>query len=275
VLRHVSDLCRHRRDGSYRHLVRFTAPRLNDRLRPLWDFDDVDASEQRFRAQLDQETTDPNRAEVLTQLARVEGLRGNFEECARLLDRAEPLAGDDPVANIRLELERGRMYRSSGDPEAAFPLFQGAFARATEAGESYLAGDAAHMCAISVDDRKVMEDWTQRGLELGEREPGAAYWAGPLLNNLAWAYHEDGDHVRALELFQRALEARERDPGNEAAIAFARYSAGVTLRALGRAEEALGMLEPAVAWARDAGKPDPEYEQELAEAQAALGRPTG
>ena len=115
------------------------------------------------------------------------------------------------------------MFRSSGDPEAAFPLFQDAFARAVEAGEHFLAGDAAHMCAISVDDRNVMEDWTQRGLDLGEREPDAAYWAGPLLNNLAWAYHEDGDHEQALGLFRRALEARERDSDNEAAMAFARY----------------------------------------------------
>jgi tetratricopeptide (TPR) repeat protein len=246
---------------------------MADRLRPLWDFDDLDASEERLRAQLEQETTDPGRAEVLTQLARVEGLRGDFDRCLQLLDQAEPLASDDPVANVRLELERGRMFRSSGDPEAAFPLFEGAFVRATEAGEHFLAGDAAHMCAISVDDRKLMEDWTMRGLELGERERDAAYWAGPLLNNLAWAYHEDGDYARALELFQRALEARERDPGNQGAIAFARYGVGVALRTLGRPREAMAMLVPAVAWAQDAGKPDPEYEQELAEAQAALGRP--
>jgi tetratricopeptide (TPR) repeat protein len=246
---------------------------LTDRLRPFWDFDDLDASEQRFRTQLEHETTDPGRAEVLTQLARVEGLRSDFDKCLELLDEAEPLAGQDPAANIRLELERGRMFRSSGDPEAAYPLFQDAFARAVEAGQHFLAGDAAHMCAISVDDRKLMEDWTTRGLELGERERDAEYWAGPLLNNLAWAYHKDGDHARALELFQRALEARERDPGNEGAIAFARYGVGVALRTLGRPREAIAMLEPAVAWAQDARRPDPEYEQELAEAQAALGRP--
>jgi tetratricopeptide (TPR) repeat protein len=243
-----------------------------DRLRSLWDFDDLDASGQRFQAQLDQEATDAGRAEVLTQLARVEGLRGNFEQCAQLLDRAEPLAGSSPVANVRLELERGRMYRSSGDPEAAFPLFQGAFARATEAGESNLAGDAAHMCAISVNDRKVMEDWTQRGLELGEREPEAAYWGGPLLNNLAWAYSEDGDYEQALDLFQRALEARERDPDNEAAIAFAKYGVGATLRALGRPEEAVTMLEAAVAWAQSNGRPDADYEEELALALREAGR---
>jgi tetratricopeptide (TPR) repeat protein len=143
-------------------------------------------------------------------------------------------------------------------------LFQDAFARAAEAEEHYLAGDAAHMCAISVDDRKLMQDWTQRGLDLGEREPDAAYWAGPILNNLAWAYHVDGHHEQALELFRRALEARERDPDNEAALAFARYGVGVALRALGRPDEAVAMLEPAVAWAKDSGKPDADYEKELA-----------
>jgi tetratricopeptide (TPR) repeat protein len=147
---------------------------MPDRLRPLWDFEDVDASEARFREQLDREESDVGRAEVVSQLARVEGLRGDFEAATRLLDKAEPLAGQNPVANIRLELERGRMFRSSGDLEAAFPLFKSAFDRACEAGEFYLAGDAAHMCAIAVPDRAVMEEWTQRGLDLGDREADAA-----------------------------------------------------------------------------------------------------
>jgi len=190
---------------------------LTDRLRPLWDFDDLDASEQRFRTRLDAETTDAGRAEVMTQIARVEALRGDFDKCLELLDEAEPLAGDDPVANIRLELERGRMFRSSGDPEAAYPLFQDAFARALETDERYLAGDAAHMCAIAVDDRELQEQWTQRGLDEGD-----PYWAGPLYNNLGVAYSEAGDHARALELFELALEARLRDPDNEQAIEWAR-----------------------------------------------------
>ncbi len=217
-----------------------------DRLRPLWDFDDLDASEQRFRAELAKETSSSGRAEVLTQLARVEGLRGNFDRCAQLLDEAEPLAAASTAANVRLELERGRMYRSNGDPQAALPKFESAFARAVETGEHYLAGDAAHMCAISVDDRDVMEDWTRRGLDLGEREPDASYWAGPLLNNLGWAYFDDANYDRALQLFERALDARNRDPGNVAGLAWAQYAVGQTLRMLGRARDAVPLLEAAV-----------------------------
>jgi tetratricopeptide (TPR) repeat protein len=238
---------------------------MADRLRPLWDFGDLDATEQRFREQLGREENDDGRAEVLSQLARVQGLRGDFDACEQLLDDAEPLAGPSPAANIRLELERGRMYRSSGDSEAAFPLFQSAFGRAEEAEEWYLAGDAAHMCAIAVDDLKLQEEWTQRGVELGDRQPDAAYWAGPLLNNLGWAYSEKSKHQRALELFERALAARQRDPENAVGIAWAQYAVAYELLALDRAGEALPLLEQAAETLPD----DEHVLQELGRAREA------
>jgi tetratricopeptide (TPR) repeat protein len=245
---------------------------MADRLRPLWDFDDLDATEQRLRVQLEKEESDAGRADVLTQLARVHGLRSDFSECARLLDEAESLAGSSTAARVRIELERGRMHRSSGDSKTALPLFESAFHRASEAGEHHLAGDAAHMAAISVDDRAAMESWTHRGLELGERESEAAYWAGPLLNNLGWAYYDTGEYERALELLQRALAARERDPENEEAIAWARYGVGQTFRMLGRPAEAVAMLEQAVAWAERSGTPKADFHEELAEDYAGAGR---
>lgn len=235
---------------------------MGDRLRPLWDFDDLGASEQRFREQLEREDTSSGRAEVLTQLARVEGLRGDFAACARLLDEAEPLAGPDPAANIRLELERGRMYRSSGDVEAAFPLFQSAFRRAVEADDRYLAGDAAHMCAITTEDSKLQEQWVRRGIEDGD-----PYWEGPLLNNLGWSYFESHDYERALELFRGSLLARERDPENSAAIAWAQYAIGHTLRQLGRGGEAVPLLEQAATTLPQ----DEEIQSELAAVRAAVG----
>lgn len=207
---------------------------MADRLRPLWDFHDLDATDDRLIAQLELETSGEGRAEVLTQLARVQGLRGEFDACARLLDDAELLAGTDDAANVRVRLERGRMHRSSGDGDAALPLFQSAWERACASGEHYLAGDAAHMCALAASgDRAAMEEWTQRGLDLGEQEPVAAYWAGPLLNNLGWAYFDAGEPAHALELFERALEARKRDPDDQAGIAFAE-------EAVQNAREALG-----------------------------------
>jgi tetratricopeptide (TPR) repeat protein len=237
-----------------------------DRLRPLWDFDDLDASRERLRAQQEQETSDAGRAEVLTQLARVESLRVDFDACERLLEEAESLAADDQLAKVRIDLERGRKLRSGGDAGVAAPLFESAFARARENGLYFLARDAAHMVAISDPDRMI--EWTQRGLELAEAEPDAAYWVGPLLNNLGWHHFESGAYDEALAAFERALAARERDPENVVEIEIARYAVGKTLRLLGRPEEASTLLERCIA----NSEPDPYFHEELSEIYAVLGR---
>jgi tetratricopeptide (TPR) repeat protein len=203
-----------------------------DRLRPFWDFDDLEGTERRLREQLALETTDGGHAEVLTQLARVQGLRDDYDACERLLEEADALAGSSEVAKVRIDLERGRKLRSSGEPAAALQLFEAAFERASGAGQHFLAGDALHMCAISVDGLEATEQWAQRGLEYGERRPDAAYWAGPLLNNLGWSYYDAGDQRRALDLFEQALEVRLRDPENQAAIAFAQEAVKTAREAL-------------------------------------------
>jgi tetratricopeptide (TPR) repeat protein len=216
--------------------------------------------------QLAEEASDPGRAEVVTQLARVEALRGDFERCERLLEEAEGLAGSNDVAKMRIDLERGRKLRSSGDGPAALPLFEAAFERAGACGQWFLAGDAAHMAAIA-DDRVAVE-WTERGLDLAAAEPDAAYWAGPLLNNLGWHYFGRGEYESALKEFERALAARERDPDRPAEIEIARYCVGRTLRALGRADEAAPLVEQCVA----NSEPDVYFHEELAEIYGALGR---
>jgi tetratricopeptide (TPR) repeat protein len=205
---------------------------MPDRLRRFWDFDDLDATEQRFRTQLDQEPDDAGRAEVLTQLARVQGLRGDFDGSERLLAEAESLAGASSIARVRIQLERGRKLRSSGDAPASLALFESAFEDALANELYYLAGDAAHMVAIADPDKMI--GWAERGLALADAEPDAAYWAGPLLNNLGWHYFEAGDHEAALGAFERALEVRERDPANADAIAFAKEAVETARHALGR-----------------------------------------
>jgi tetratricopeptide (TPR) repeat protein len=206
---------------------------MPDRLRPLWDFEDVPATEARLREQLGREGSDAGRAEVLTQLARVHSLQDEFDECEGLLQEAELLAGEDGLVRVRVDLERGRKLRSSGDGAAAAPVFEAAFALACDIGEYWFAGDAAHMVAISLPEKLV--EWTERGLLLAASQPDAAYWAGPLLNNLGWHYYDGGDYGRALDVFERALEVRKHDPGNPQAIVWAQEAIDETKKALASA----------------------------------------
>ena len=246
---------------------------MDDRLRPLWDFDDLDATERSLQSQLEAETADAGRAEVLTQLARVCGLRSDFGEGEALLDEAASLGRANPTVSTRVDLERGRLRRSGGDPVTARPLFESAFALALEARQHFIAADAAHMVALVAKDRDDVVDWTQRGVELAELHEDASYWLGPLLNNLGWEYYEAADLEPALDAFERALRARERDSENAAAVEIARYAVGKTLRALGRADEAIPLLEQAVAWAEVEDAPDGWFHEELAEEYAAVSRP--
>src|SRR5262245_47745254 len=244
---------------------------MSDPLRELWDFDDLEGSERRFSARVEG-TSGPERAEALTQLARVHGLRGGFERGDALLDEAAGLAGSGGVAKARIELERGRLRRSSGDAAGALPHFESAFEVARSAGAPFLAADAAHMAALAAPGREGFVSWTTRGIEVAESHETAAYWRGPLLNNLGWEYYEAGEYAAALEAFERALRVRELDPENAGGIELALYAVGKTLRALGRSGEAALLLERAVGSARSRAHDDGWLHEELAEEYAALGR---
>jgi len=245
---------------------------MNDRLRALWDFNDLDRSEKRLREQLERETTGAGRAEVLTQLARVEGLQDRFDAGDKLIEKAVALAGDDKAAHARIDLERGRLRRSGGDPDAARPLFVSAFDIAVDAGQTFIAADAAHMAALVAGGREGFVQWTQRGIDLAEADDGARYWLGSLYNNLGWEYYEAGDYEQALDAFERQLTARERNGDSQQTIEISRYAVGKALRALGRSAEAIPSLETAVAWAAREDAPDGWFHEELAEEYAAVGR---
>src|SRR5689334_3443270 len=117
----------------------------------LWDYDDPVGTETRFRPRL--ASLAPGSAEqveLLTQIARAQGLQRQFEAAHATLDQAQ--AGLPHAAarvHIRYLLERGRVFNSSGRKAQASVLFLQAWQRATVAGEDFYAVDAAHMLAIS------------------------------------------------------------------------------------------------------------------------------
>jgi tetratricopeptide (TPR) repeat protein len=245
----------------------------DDRLRPLIDVMDVDGTEQRLRAALAAEESDAGRAEVLTQLARIESWRDRLDDACSLLDEADELAGEAGIARARVLLERGRIARQTDGDAAALALLARAYDCALAAGHHFVAADAAHSCALVGD----MVEWTDRGLALADRCESASYWRGTLLINLGDWYWEQGAVEASLATFEAALAARALETRNPSLTEEARHGVGRALRALGRPDEALVFLEQVVAWVDATRFTWPEaraYREELAATYDDLGRRT-
>ena len=140
-------------------------------------------------------------AEAITQLARALGRLRRFEDAHAQLDEAQSMLTNQVQAaqrsrvRIRLLLERGRVFNSSGDAAASVPYFEEALSLAEVEGLEYYAIDAAHMLGI-VETREAAIRWNERAIAMAEvaQSERARGWLGPLYNNLAWTYNDLGRH---------------------------------------------------------------------------------
>ena len=239
-----------------------------------WDYDHPDLSEARFRSLLPELPFDsPIRLELLTQIARAQGLQRLFDDAHKTLDEVEARlpAGSTRIL-ARYLLERGRIFNSSKKPDNARPLFERALAVAGAADQDGLAVDAAHMLAIVASDDAALE-WNLHALALAERsaQPAARRWLGSLLNNIGWTYHDSGRLEEALNAFEKAAAWR-RENGGGRAEQIARWCVARGLRSLGRHDEALALLSQLEAELSTAPEPDGYVFEEIAENLLALGR---
>jgi len=244
----------------------------------LWDYSQPGKTEEEFRALLTgaEESGDVSYlAQLLTQIARTQGLQGDFGGAHRTLDRVDALLSDGlPVPRIRVLLERGRALNSSGNPEASIQYFLEAWELARKHGEDFHAIDAAHMLG-TVEPPTEQLTWSTRALELAEssEQARARTWLGPLYNNLGWSYHNLGRYEEALKLFTRGLAwRREQEQPRETRIAA--WAVARCLRSLGRFEEALDLQRENLRAANDAGDAGGVIEEEIGECLVALGRAT-
>ena len=234
----------------------------------LWDFDDPAASEQRFRAAA-AVSSGPERILLMTQVARALGLQERYAEGHAVLDELLSWDYDVPddtvhAVRARIGLERGRLFRSAGDPDQASAWFDDAAALAREARDEALEIDALHMQALIVEPSEAI-DLNRRALERarGATDPAARRWEASLLNNLGCALVDDGQLDDALTTFEEAVQAREaRQQHRETQIA--RWMVGWTLRLLGRTDDALEVQRALKAELTAEGAEDPYVDEELA-----------
>lgn len=248
----------------------------------LWDYDAPAATERVFRDILEQtaETAPlPYRLELLTQIARTQGLQRRFDDAHATLDgvQAQLDAGSgEPdaliVPRIRYLLERGRVFNSSQQRDRARPLFLQAWQLGSAHGADFHAVDAAHMLGI-VEPGEAGLAWNRRALEAAERsaEPRARGWRGSLYNNIGWTYHDAEEYVRALEMFESALACWEED-GSPSEIRIGRWAVARALRSLGRIQEALERQTALLHELNAAGARDGYAHEEIGECLMALER---
>ncbi|MEK7316839.1 MAG: tetratricopeptide repeat protein [Candidatus Eisenbacteria bacterium] len=243
----------------------------------LWDYDHADSTEQRFRELLPAARDSGDRgymAELLSQIARAQGLQMKFDDAARTLGEAESLVTVQmPVPRVRILLERGRLLNSSKRRDESKQHFRAAWDLARSSGADGYAVDAAHMLGI-VESGDSSVAWNLTAIEFAEAsaDPKARRWLGPLYNNLGWTNHEKGEFETALDLFRKALAAREVD-GKKGAVRVARWCVARANRSLRRYEEALAEQKRLLAETRADNAPDGYVEEEIGECLLSLGRP--
>jgi tetratricopeptide (TPR) repeat protein len=244
-----------------------------------WDFDHPDSSEAAFTAMLPAARASGDRdllAQLLTQIARAQGLQMKFDQATKTLDEAEALLTPETrTARVRLLLERGRVLNSSKRREESKPFFREAWDLARAAGAGGLAVDAAHMLGI-VERGDSSITWNREAIRYAEAssDPKARRWLGSLYNNLGWTLHDGGDAAGALDLFQKALTARESE-GRPGPIRIARWCVARALRSLGRTGEALAIQRRLFAENETGHTPDGYVHEEIAECLLAQGDEAG
>ena len=245
----------------------------------LWNYQHPDQTEAAFAQllQAPERNNDPSyRLQLLTQIARAQGLQRQFAEAHHTLDRVKDgLSPELVVPTIRYLLERGRVFNSSGQPNEAQVWFQQAWELARGLEEAaFFAVDAAHMLAIAASSFEEKTIWNQTALDYAEASPDelARGWCGSLYNNLGWTYHDQGAYDRALDYFQRAL-SWQQEHGTAREVRIAQWCVGRTLRSLQRTAEALALQQELLAaWEKSEEEQDGYVFEEIAECLLTLGR---
>ena len=217
-----------------------SSPNLPD-FDALWDYAHPDQTKAKFREILLQfPEDDPAFLELLTQIARAQGLQHKFNPAHQTLDQVERRLGGVPSRPlVRYLLERGRVFNSSGKAEEARPFFEQALELAKQLNEDFFTVDALHMLAILAPPGQSLT-LNRQAMELAEstREERARNWLGSLYNNTGWSYHDMGEYALALAVFKKA-EVWQQSKGRVNETRIARWCVARTLRSLSRVEEAL------------------------------------
>ena len=242
----------------------------------FWDYDHPGATERKFREFLPAALDSLDLtylSQLLTQIARAEGLQRKFQDAHKTLDRVEKaLDKTDDKTRVRYLLERGRVYNSSRKPEEARPLLLQALDLSVKSKDDFNAVDAAHMMAIVEPTEKQLQ-WNLKALDIAENstDEKVRKWRGSLYNNIAWTYFEEQQYEEALLMFEKALEFQQQQ-GDQNKIMIAKWCVAKVLRMMDHTEEALEMQRNLFEEYQAIGKKSGYVYEEIAECLQVIGQ---
>ncbi|NJL25692.1 MAG: hypothetical protein HC902_11305 [Calothrix sp. SM1_5_4] len=229
--------------------------RIESLQRSLADFPDLDGcwqpdnlawTEENIRSLLSAqpESGSSRSIELLSQLARVLGLRGDLTGARVQLGRARELMLStkvDSATELRYLLEYGRILSLDMSPKKAAPVFLQAWDLATQSGQDFFAIDASVMLSTILPP-KLQGLWVQRAIQLVHRSerPETKLWLGQLNLRIGWQAYDLRRYEEALQSFDAALIATEGDSPPAKTLPIL-WSKARTLRALGRVSESLAL----------------------------------
>lgn len=243
----------------------------------LWSYNDPSGTEQKFRAGLNEIKSTGDLAlelELLTQIARTQGLQRRFDDAHATLDDVERrMRPTDHLVRTRYLLERGRVFNSSKQRERAIPMFTDAMNLAVANTLDFYAIDAIHMLGIAEPDAEKQLAWNFKAMQLAEAstDERARGWLGSLYNNIGWTYYEQQRYDEALEIFKKCVTFFE-DTKRPDRLRIAQYSVGKTFRALGQLDRALVIQMELHGDAKQRNEPDGFVCEEIGECLLAQGK---
>ena len=235
----------------------------------MWNYSDPAATERKFREILPaaEKSGDISyHAQLLTQVARAQGLQGRYDEAMATLNDASAVTRDDmTLAHVRNFLERGRVLNSSGDPTTAMHSFKEAWKWAESEHYWKYAIDAVHMMGIAAPTPQEQIEWNLRGIEMVAQHPEQKGWLHAPDNNLGESYAKAGDYRSALGAFEKLAAINGNDM-------YTMKDRARMLRFMDRVGRATEIIRPIHDRLERDGKPDGWISEEYAECVLAAGR---
>ncbi len=188
----------------------------------------------------------PNKSiylQILSQIALAQAMQKKFQEAHLLLNKTESMfLPNYKLAEIRILLERGRVYHQENMARKALQFFKKSYKLSKQYSFDFHTIDAAHMIAIVLKDPTKKIQWNNLAINFAKttNDKKGSNWLGALYNNIAQNYLEANLYEDAIQAF-KLCKKYGKIQNDHIVIRTAKWGIARTLRSLGLLNKALSI----------------------------------